>query len=410
MARKIPRRLVLRGAGGAVLALPWLPSLTPRGQAQPSANRPRRFIAMRTEHGGIRGANTYPTDGMLTETLPYAGYGVRRGDLVVSSNGGTASVSPMLSAPNGVFTPALAAKMNVLRGLDIPFYISHHRGGTLGNYGDTDTAGDWPLHPTCDQVLAWSNKFYGDLSTNLLRSMVIGEARMSWGYSNPQNPGSSIQAMQHTYQSLPLFDQIFRPPSEPTMRREPIINRVYEDYKRLHDGHRRLSSEDKRRLSDHMSRIDEIERKLTVTVSCGDVERPTANSYDMMSGSNFNTFARDPAKHTDFWKLINDVVVAAMTCDTSRIATMRLGSLWHNNSEAAWFSESSADWHQDIAHRAFEPSAQSTLLASKRRIFEHVFLDLISKLDAVAEPYGGTLLDSCCVFWTDESGPQTHDP
>ncbi|MEZ4257120.1 MAG: DUF1552 domain-containing protein [Polyangiales bacterium] len=362
---------------------------------------------MRTDHGALRGANVYPGDSSLTEQRSYAGHTIRRGNLTLNTSGGNASLSPVLTAPSGVLTPGLVSKMNVLRGLDISYYIGHHRGGTLGNYGDSDN-GALTYVPTCDQVLAWSNKFYEDLSGNLTRSMVLGTNSLSWGRSNPQNPGSSIQPMQATFSSLRMFDQVFRPPPEPTEQRTPVINRVYEDYKRLRDGNRRLSTHDRMRLEDHMSRVDELERKLSVVLACGDVNRPSQDSEAL-----FNTgggwFFRDPALHVQFWSLMNDVIVVAMSCDTSRIVTMRAGDMW-DNSAASWFSNYAGDWHQDIAHQALTPGPQATLVQSNQQFFEHVFLDLATKLDSVDDPNGGKLLDSCAMFWTQESGPISHDP
>lgn len=217
----IKRRHVLRGIGGFTLALPFLPSLESRAAAAP-AGSPRRFIGMRTEHGAVRGANMYPANATLTEQQTYADYTIRRGDLNLAVNGATASLSPVLTAPSGVFTQTLANKMNVLRGIDVGYYSGHHRGGSLGNFGESDN-GNRGLHPTCDQVLAYSGKFYESLSGISLRSMAVGAGEMSYRSSNPANyadlsvyatagnpNASQVIAVPSTFSSVRLFDELFR--------------------------------------------------------------------------------------------------------------------------------------------------------------------------------------------------------
>jgi hypothetical protein len=404
---KINRRMLLRGLGGFTLALPFLPSLDGRQALAGPIAGPRRFIALRTEHGGVLGGTMYPDAATLTQSLPYAGYNVRRGDLSLQVNNGAASLSPVLTAPSTRFTAALAAKMNVLRGLDLPYYIAHQRGGSLGNYSDTDSIPyQGKPRPTCDQVLAWSPKFYDNLSSILTRSMVVGSDRLSWGYSNPMDPkASTIQALHAEDSSLTLFNKIYLPPPDPGPQRAPIVDLVLEDYKRLRNGNRRLSDGDRKRLDDHLSRIDELERKLKVAGSCGAVNPPTKDSTSLYSG----TFFRDPAKHQEYWKLMNDVIVAGLVCDTSRIVTLHAGDMW-DQSSASWFSSYPGDWHHEVAHESHKPDAQATLLAANQGFFELVFLDLMEKLDAVQDANGGTLLDSSLLFWTAESGPYTHDP
>lgn len=410
MAMKtITRRQVLRGLGGFTLALPLLPSLLGEREAH-AAGGPRRFIALRSEHGGLLGSNMYPDDAALTELRAYAGHDVRRGDLSLSVAGGTASLSPVLSAPSDRLTARIAGKMNVLRGLDLPFYIAHHGGGSLGNYGDS-TERPKELRPTCDQVLAWSPKFYRDLSTIKARSMVIGSREASWGYANPEDPQrSAVEPLHSEYSSRALFQQIYAPSEAPAEQRPPLVDRVLEDYKRLRNGDRRLSSLDRRRLDDHIARLDELDRKLNVRTSCEGIEPPGKDSVSYYS----DTFFRDPAAHGAFWSLINDVIVAALACDTSRIVTLRAGDMWAPGGDtgqpAGWFSDTDLDWHQEVAHRSHEPARQAVLREAHRGFFEKVFLDLVAKLDAVELPEGGTLLDDSLVFWTQESGAYTHDP
>ena len=401
---KPTRRQVLRGVGGFTLALPWLPSLLPRGaDAAPSGLAQPRFVSICTEHGAVWTENMHPAEDSLTETMSYGGHEIRRGDLVRTDNGGVGFVSPVISGDGTVLTPELAAKMNVIRGLDIPFYIAHHRGGHLGNWAANDGNGedgqaefDDPT-PTIDQVLAWSDTFYADLSTILERSLVIG-SDISWGWSNPQSQSGQIQALPVEWSSLALFNRIFVPDDDQTDPRPPVVDRVMENYKSLRDGNRRLSAMDRQRLDEHMQRIDELQRRLQVAVSCGDIPVPTQDAQSLWGDSSFGV---NPTLEKEFWQLFNDVIVAAFVCGTSRIAVMRVTD---------HFSDFVGDWHQDVAHQAHLPDgqAQQELADGDHLTFEDVMLDLIAKLD-IDEGDGTTILDNTLVQWTQESGQITHE-
>jgi hypothetical protein len=175
---------------------------------------------------------------------------------------------------------------------------------------------------------------------------------------------------------------------------------VLESYKRLRDGNRRLSAADRQRLNDHVQRLDELQRRLTVTgtTACVKPARPASSNYALY-GTNFDV---DPAKHATWHTLLNDVTVAAFACGLSRIATVKVNPT---------FSTYAGDWHQDIAHKAdlAAGAAQATISAAHQRFFQNVFLDLARKLDAVSDGAGGTLLDHSLLVWTQESGNITHD-
>ncbi len=405
MSEGMSRRSWLRGALGFTLALPFLPSVAPRtASAGPTSTTRKRFIAIGTEHGGIWQSNMYPAEATLTQTMSYAGRTIRRGDLALGMSNGKASLSPVLSGASTRLTPALAAKMNVLRGLDVTFYLGHNRGGHLGNYADNDgnlnNEQNLAHIPTIDQVLAWSPSFYGNLGSIKERSLVIGGDRMSWGYSNPSTQSGTVQALTSEFDSLALFNKIFVPPQDPATKRAPVVDLVLEDYKRLRNSNRRLSTGDKHRLDDYLDRLAELQRKLEVQASCGNVQPPTVSTYDIISGD--PAFSLDPVGQTKAYQLFNDVIVAAFTCDTSRIASLRITDI---------FSSDPEDWHHGVAHEASVPDGikQKILADSYQSVFEGVYLDLISKLDAV-DDVSGTLLDNSLVQWTHECGPNTHTP
>ncbi len=400
----LSRRHLLRGAGGFALALPILPSLRPRSAKAAASVHPPRFVAYTTDHGGVWSEFMFPDDASLTEQMTYAGHTIRRGDLVRGEDGAQAWVSPVLRGGTAQLTEALAGKLNVLRGLDLPFYMGHHTGGQLGNYAANDGGGEdgqtlygSPM-PTIDQVLAWSSAFYSDLSTIRERSLVAGPYH-SWGWSSPSTASGSITALPWEYSSLALFNRIFVPDEDETTPRPPVADRVLQAYQSLRQSDRRLSSADRRRLDEHMERIDELQRKLAVSADCGDVPPATEDSAPIANGS---SFAYDPAAQVRYWQLYNEVVAAAFVCGTSRVAA------FHARES---FSDYQGDWHQDVAHQAHFPDGarQNILAEAHRRFFDEVFLDLCQRLDIPEGDDDSTILDNTLAMWSQESGNVTHE-
>jgi len=401
------RRQFLRGAGGFSLALPFLPSLLDRREARAAAATPKkRFVQMCTQHGAIWGANMYPDAATLTDTTTYAGRDVKRGKLAPQTVAGASQLSAVLRGPSTLLTPALAAKMNVLRGLDVPWYIGHHTGGHLGNFARNDGNGADGTYmqayatPTIDQLMAWSPKFYADLATIRQRALVIG-SRISYNWSNPANPQAlgPVQEVAGTTDAQALFKQIFvgATTPDPSAVTTAVVDRVNADYMRLRNGSARLSADDRHRLDDHMQRLAELERKVNVHATCPSIMPVTTNTGMLINTASYGI---TPTMQTQVYQAMNDVIVAAFLCDTSRIAAMNIRED---------FSTYVGDWHQDVAHHAAEPDGakQAIIMAAHQLTFEKVFLDLCSKLD-VDDGTGQTYLDSALVVWTQESGEYTH--
>jgi hypothetical protein len=401
----VSRRQLLRGAAGFSLALPFLPSLAEKTAfaGDPVYARKPRLFWFGTDHGGAYETNMFPDPSVLTSTLDlFPDHKVASGPLTAKVDGNRSVLSPILSASSSVLTDRLVAKTNVLRGLDVPFYIGHNTGLHLGNYAQNDGNGNdgkeaqKSPRPTIDQLMAWSASFYPDVGGIRQRAMLMNSGRtLSWNWSDPSNKAGAIQNVRGVDSSRELFDAIFIPADAGQPKRPPIADRVLESYKALRDGNRRISSSDKQRLSDHVDRLAELERKLGATrsTSCGNVAKPTDDA-----GSHL---AIDPADAATHWKLFIDVVVVAFTCGSSRIAVAGVGGTDR-------FAAYHGDWHQEVAHQWQDPAKQQLLRDSYQRFFETVFLDAATKLD-VEEAPGMTYLDNTLLVWSQESCMATHD-
>lgn len=403
------RRQFLQGTGGFLLALPILPSLMPRSAKAQSAPAPR-FIAFATEHGAVFNQSMWPSDSMLTEKFAlYSDHNVQRGKLVLRSDGSRTALSEVLSAPASTLTSELASKLNVLRGFDIPFYIAHHGGGHLGNYAvNQGTAENVKAdqRPTIDHVMAYSPSFYRDLSSIKERLLHVGSVdtdprfNISWGYENPASR-SGVSLSPPVFSAMELFNRVFVPPTEVGNTRKPVVDSVLASYNRLRSGAfgdaNRLSKADKQRLDDHMDRLHELQRTLSVTASCGDAPAP---SYDANNSTPLEGLPEDQSK---WYQTFNDVIVAGMMCGTTRLATVHAVDTFD-------VTHSGDAWHQNTVHVAFQqPEAQAKLVSANRRFFETVFLDLAQKLDVEEGDTGKTYLDNSLIMWSQEAGMEVHE-
>jgi len=398
------RRHFLRGVGGAALALPLLPSLLVKEAyaCDPLITRRPRLFWMMTGHGGAFETNMFPSPTLLTRRQQlYADHEVASGDLVAQQANGMNVLSPVLQAPPGAFSPALMAKMNVIQGLDIPFYIAHHTGGHLGNYARNDgNGGDGGAvkahpRPTIDQILGWSPSFYPDLANIRERVMVMTNDSVSYNYSTPSRREGRIENIRGYSSTREWFNRLFDPLGNATANNTPIVDLVLDSYRNLRTGSRRLSANDRQRLDDHMDRIAELQRRLQAPLSCTGLMEPTEDASSFWIGGRENAIRQA--------QLFNDLVTTAFMCGATRIAVVS-----YNDGVARFADSDEGSWHQGAAHQWNAAGPQQLIQRAYQGVFEHGFLDLANKLN-VEEMPGYTYLDNSMMVWSQESGMVTHD-
>jgi hypothetical protein len=405
---QMSRRMVLMGAGGLALAVPFLPSLL-EGSAKASgtAARPRLFW-FGTDHGGCWDQNFYPSSPSLTQqATAFSGHTVNAGALAGTTSGSTTSISPVLSASSSTLTSGLMKKLNVLRGLDLPIYLGHNTGLHLGNYarndGNSDSSTGMPFRPTIDQILANSANFYTptDLAGTKLKTMVINPGRqLSWGFANPsQGISSTVQNIQGLSSSLQLFNALFggaqASSADAGAARPPVVDAVLTNYNSLRQSNTRLSAADKQRLDAHIQLLSELQATLNAKLSCSIPPTPKDDA-DHHTG-------QDIADGTAAGQLWCDVIAAAFSCDASRIGVFG----WGDTSNLS--SYTGTDWHHDVAHMWDMTMQQGLLTQSYQNFFEKVFLYLATKLDSMDDAAGGTVLDNTLMAWSQECCMATHD-
>jgi Protein of unknown function (DUF1552) len=412
MTNSFSRRNVLRGAFGAALSLPMLPSLMTKEAQAAAPKRPPRLLWIHCSNGNLWGKNLFPNVVFNQNKTFVPGHQMSAGPLVASPMGSRHGLSPIMSVSNGTFPSAILKKMNVLRGLDIPMWCGHRpMASLLGNYNHPALGGVIDLvgksqeqRPSIDQIMAYSPSFYPDLGSIKERVMIAtDEPNTSSNWSDPSNRQSAIQSITGMKSSKDLFNAIFIPPDKP--RRAPIVDQVLAEYTSLRNGNRRLSSEDKARLDAYVAQVAEMQRSIKATASCQGVTPPTDDSFNHIAKS---------ADNARIWpNLFTDAMLAAFVCGTSRIGLLNLSgsssaSYYFTYTGITNFPGQFDDIHSQVVHFAAAQDKQAILVDIYQFLFEHVVLKAAQKLDAIPNGMGGTLLDDTLVVWTNEFGTDDH--
>jgi Protein of unknown function (DUF1552) len=406
---KVGRRHFLVGVGGFALAIPYLSSLERVARAG-GPTVPPRYFYLGTDHGGCWDSSFFPqmTATQMTTVPGVSGHTVTAGPLALTVTGSTGSVggSQVLTASSATLTNTLVGKMNVLRGLDVPWYMAHNT-GLLGNFARNDGNGSDGVavaalggRPTIDQVMASSPTFYtmANLAITKATSVIIngGTQPHSYALTTPGNPTGGVTPVSNNLSSLALFQSIFGASNAPA--RKPVVDLVNANYKSLVQSNTRLSSADATRLNQHMQMLSNLETELTATLACARPSTPMDNSTYGRYGS-----APNAAK---WGQLFVDVIALAFACNASRVGVFGFGDT--SGFSPGFATSGQTDWHQDVAHKWYIDQPQGWLLESYQAVFEQVFLYLAAKLDGMMDAEGGTVLDNSLIVWGQECSMETH--
>lgn len=368
-ARTTPstRRAFLRGLAGAAITLPLLDacSAPERGAARTGlTDTPaRRFLALMAPDGVVP-SYWFPTGGETDFTLG------RHVQLLAPHR-------DRLIFVNGVDN--VAARTYPMRNGHIEGVTSFLTGRPpvpVNQGANLWTAGGVSL----DQLIAQRQLASGYLPK--VGSIHLGDEGAG-GYSSVAYAGAG-QAMD-MFGARQLFSLLFEDSTQTAEalarareRRQSILDGTKEDFTRLQA---RVSGEDKVRIDAHLEALRNIELRLGSTAMC------TAPQVDLMP-------ADADARRTLFY----DLVVAAMSCDATRVATV---SLYHSGGGGPQlpFVGVYEDIHE-LSHQIVGEAvggAAHTAFDTYHQWFTGKTRYLIEKLRAVSVP-GGTLFDDTVLF------------
>jgi hypothetical protein len=319
--KPIHRRTVLRSAAGLAIGLPFLEALAPRGARAQTPPPPKRFFVWYTPVGTVLsawrpgGTGTNWTASRILQPLDVP---ILREKTTILSNLHGAAAEKL--AGNGHakgMTHVLTARPYV----DVT-------GTQFGNEG-------WGGGISIDQLLAGKMATAGRLSSVEagVVSFYPGSASRYMSYSGPG------QANIVPFESDPrkLFTRLFSADGGPdttdemnrlALQRKSVFDTVLDDFNRLNG---KLGGADKMRLDKHATLVREVEQRIQVS----DPGTTDPNCIKPAAPNFTDDEVRDNAKLPEIGRIVMDLLIAGIACDTMRVASLvwSPGESYYNFSE-----------------------------------------------------------------------------
>jgi hypothetical protein len=382
----LSRRTVLRGLGGAAIALPLLDAMRGRSASAGDGEHPKRLIVMYTPNGTIA-HKFWPT--------------------------GTESdfeLSPIL-APLEPHKKDLL----ILRGIDMLSSLDGpgdaHQKGTgqcltatpllEGDFaGDAGQSAGWAAGISIDQRVAnhvASATPFASLELGVAVAGSTVSSRISYrGPGQPLPPENSPYAAYHR-----LFADALQDPVEVELlakRRRTVLDAVGDQHRALRD---QLSGEDRIKLEHHLLAVEEIRARLDKpTMKFGGVCQPLDQSkvVDPEVVANMPTIGR----------LQMDLLAMAFACDLTRVGTL----MWTQSAAVPVYSfidPAIVEGHHSIAHKGDEDHIKVVQNTKINVWFAEQLAYLIDALKAIPEG-DGSVFDNTVILWTNEQAKgNNHD-
>jgi hypothetical protein len=160
----------------------------------------------------------------------------------------------------------------------------------------------------------------------------------------------------------------------------------------------RIGADDRVRVQQHLNSVQQIEKQLlSQTGACS---TPTVATTSLTKVANYPAIGKTQM----------DLLVAALACDQTRIASLQWS---HSVSDIPmpWLNISTG--HHTLSHDADTDAPAQMSLVQINTWYAQQFAYLLKGLDAVIESDGTTLLDNCLVMWINElakGNVHSHQP
>jgi hypothetical protein len=394
----VGRRVFLRGAASAVMALPMLESFLPKkASAQESINK---FAIFMRQANGVQQASGGEPDRFWPKNLgPLTTAGMKAdGDQAVN------------------VLADYASKLLIVRGCEMREIqdagCGHSSGGLLCL---TAAKANGKL---VEKALATGesidNRIARELSGQGTEPLTL-RAGMRSGYlddvlsyrssgnrrvaeSNPYNAYKALFGLATTTPTPGAVDTT-------ALRRKSVNDLVRNEMKRLL-GNAKLSAEDRERLEQHQQAIRDLELGMANGQQCsltGDVLDPISKITTSQAESD--------AMILQTVKFQCQVIALAVGCGKARAVTLQIGN--GNDQTQYTINGTKYERFHHISHRVNSDGAEGSAIANADqkhhdvdKLFAGMFKDLIAALDARKTP-SGSLLDEGVAVWLNDlsSGP-----
>jgi hypothetical protein len=390
----LSRRALLRGAGGATLALPLLNEVFGRRARAATASFPKRLVVYFTPNGTVPAAFFGPGN---TNTLQLgdilAPLGPHQNDLLVLDNLNNAASMAASGDPHGVGIGCLWSGRTLLTGAQAQGMSS----------------GGWSSGISVDQYIAaticQSTKLRSiDLTGKAIAGSIF--SRMSFqGSAQPIAPEADPQqAFDAIFGSLSSSPQA---QAQTQALRKSVLDNVLGE---LATVSAKLSAADQQKVGAHAAALRDIEMRLSTTVNAGGEctvpMRPAAStaptvSYDPYAAQNAGAEVINAANDVDFPTTIKthfDLIAHAFACDITRVATL-MAAPSRSDVVMSWLGLTNA--HHEASHMSDTQGAP--ILTQIDAWYAQQLADFITTLKSIPEG-NGTLFDNTLIVWGNELG------
>ncbi len=402
-ARKINRRLVLRGACGLMLGLPVLESFLPRRAAAQTQVRSPFVLIVVGDNGVVQAGVTLSGGGEPEKFWP--------------TQTGALSKDKLLADKSTRATGELADyadQLLIVRGINLPY----------NSTGCSHSAADAQIL-TAAKITAGSTncKAMGiSLDTALAKAknppgrdpLVLHAGMFSPGgtgfdipgyvsYITPQQPRVYIDSPYKAYQQI--IGAVGNGSSASTAEsqaqalraaRSKSINDLLRPQIRALLARQELSQGDRERLDQHLTAIRDIEVKMSSTTlfTIPDADIATMKAMDPKP---YEQSTRDTAV-----KLFMDLMAFAVAADYTRVAVLKVGD--RIDDHVYTYNGQSAKFH-DVSHRQVPNSLEFHHYLDRMMLNQYKYL--LDKLSTY-ETSTGRLLDQGVAVWTNQCATGAH--
>jgi hypothetical protein len=376
ISKRISRRTLLRGAGGIAIGLPFLEIMarSRRASADPPAV-PQRFVVFFSPNGNIR-ENWKPTgtetdftlSRILTPLEPHK-------DKLIVIDGVDNE-----AAKHGVGDDHMRGMGCMLTGTEL--LSGTTQGGCCEPAG---LAGGISVDQKIANTIGTTTKF---------KSAEFGvQAKSSgtvWGYTAY---GAGNQPLPPENNPANIFKRLFADVgadqgalSRIAAERKSVLDAVAASYSSLSP---KLGVTDKQKVDQHLSQIRDLETRLTAPSDVGaSCVKPVSPTIDYNSNDKF----------PDVGKLQMDLLVMALACDLTRVASIQ----WENSVGGTRFSWLGMDrGHHDMSHDGDDNTDTVEKLTQINVWYSQQLFYMMDAMSKIKEGTG-TMLDHTLIFWVNE--------
>jgi len=365
---QLSRRHMLKGAAAGLAVTP----LANLAAATAPDGRPIRFLTICTPMG------------QMTEWLP-------------SGSGSSYVLSDQASS-----LQAVRDKLLFIRGMRTALTINDGRDGghQAGHYasfcGTQAGADELSLGISVDQVIA--NRLDGMTPFHSLRLGVLpsGLHYSDLSHAGPSQPLAPLGNAVSVYNSLfGNFGLDERELNLQRLRKQSILDLWTGELSELSS---RIGNERAHILDAHLTQVRVMERQLDEVVDVSSCVPPSAPGLA-------DAYYQDPTNYPDIGQQMIDTIVAAFSCDLTRVASL----MWHRTASTiihTWVG--AAQEHHALTHDT-NPTVADEELRPVYRWYTEQMANLFARLDAIPEG-DGTLLDHTVIYWaTPEGDHRSHN-